>query len=63
VVNNSLFFKCENSMPLIKNSVDKMGGVGLANTLQRLQMAYPKQHDIHVLNNQNLYSVELNIQL
>lgn len=60
---NGLVFRCDNSTPTTKNSVDKVGGVGLGNTRKRLLMAYSGSHELTISNQFNLFSVLLNIQL
>lgn len=41
---------------------DKMGGVGLVNITERLNLVYPNSHSIHTNTHNGIYKVELNIQ-
>jgi len=38
-------------------------GMGIENTMKRLQLLYPGRHNIHINDNQKFFAVELNLQL
>lgn len=58
-----VFFLCENSYPKISKKVDGTGGVGLVNSLKRLEAIYPQKHQISVTNSNYVFCVQLNLQL
>ena len=61
--NKSLEFVIENSIPTVAFKQDKAGGIGLPNTIQRLELLYPNKHELNILNNERVYSVYLKIDL
>ncbi|MCK0109750.1 histidine kinase [Flavobacteriaceae bacterium S0825] len=64
VSNNLLIFKVENSIQKQQhfNTIDREGK-GLNNLKKRLQLSYPKKHDLVTQNKDNVYLAELNINL
>jgi LytS/YehU family sensor histidine kinase len=62
VNNDELFFKCINSKPTIK-SVNKSGGLGLANIKRRLELLYPAAHDLTIEDKPETYCVTLILKL
>jgi two-component system LytT family sensor kinase len=61
VSNDHLVFNIENSIPNIRISKDDVGGIGLANTKQRLHLIYPDKHFLDISDDRSTYSVILNI--
>jgi hypothetical protein len=43
--------------------VSTEGGIGMANTIERLQMLYAGRHDLKVKQDEQNYSVTLNMDL
>jgi len=63
VEENNLYFNCENSIGNRNGMPDKNSGIGLQNTIDRLNLLYPKHHTLHINENQNTYRVELHLTL
>ncbi len=61
--NQYLEFSVENSIPNIAFKKDKIGGIGLANTKQRLDLLYPNKHELKISETGNTYSVYLKLDL
>ncbi len=64
VEEDQLYFEVENS----KHGSDfvpkeAMGGIGLSNVKRRLKLEYPKDHELRIIENDNIYKIELNIKL
>ncbi|VXB99576.1 Histidine kinase [Flavobacterium sp. 9AF] len=62
VQNNELYFKCENSKPLLK-AVTKTGGLGLTNIKRRLELLYGSSHQLRIVESNDLFQVTLTIKL
>jgi len=58
---NKLIFICKNSIPQIDIKKDKVGGIGLENVTKRLELLYPEKHTLKINNNNNIFSVYLEI--
>lgn len=58
-----LEFKVENSIPKNKFTKDKVGGIGLPNIQQRLELLYPNQHTLDIQQNEHSFSVFLKLDL
>lgn len=55
-------FKLTNSKP--KNKlITKVGGIGLKNVKRRLELVYPKKHELQIDNSENYYQSILKIRL
>ena len=63
VSNDVLSFKCINSKPATKMLRNASSGLGLANVTRRLSLLYPSRHELKIEEDENLYSVTLNINL
>ena len=58
-----LEFSIENSIPDVVFKKDTLGGIGLTNTKQRLELLYPNKHELKISENGNVYSVYLKLDL
>ncbi|WP_202702168.1 sensor histidine kinase [Flavobacterium sp. UGB4466] len=56
-----LNFKVVNDIAVQKK--DKLGGIGLSNLKMRLEIHYPQKHQIKVVNQNNQFTAELEIEL
>ncbi|WP_286971782.1 sensor histidine kinase [Flavobacterium sp. UBA4854] len=61
VLENHLNFKVKNRIGTQKK--DSLGGIGLDNLQKRLQIHYPKKHKLRIMNNENHFTAELEIDL
>lgn len=59
--NDSLQFRVVNEIG--KQKKDRLGGIGLDNLKKRLDIYYPKRHTLTVVNENNRFSAELEIEL
>lgn len=60
---NQLFFSCKNSYDKnVSNELNTTGGIGLKNVRQRLNLLYPKCHDLTISEGEHYYTVELHIR-
>lgn len=64
-VNDSglMYFKCQNTFQKISNTANLAKGIGLLNVKKRLNLIYPNLHELKILQSENIYSVELKIDL
>ncbi len=60
--NSTLIFSVENSKEK-QPSIDRPGGIGLSNVRRRLELLYPGKHDLVISNQDDLFTVHLNIRL
>lgn len=64
VENTTLYFSIVNSVSAIQaNEVISYGGIGLRNVKRRLDLIYPGQYQLNIKNDQNVFSVELTLNL
>ena len=61
--NQHIEFSVENSIPNVVFKKDKVGGIGLANTKQRLDLLYPNKYELKISEDGNIYAVYLKIDL
>lgn len=62
VTENDLFFRCQNPIAGKRDhSLEEPGGIGLTNVQKRLQLLYPRQHQLQINRNDDLFTVELTI--
>ncbi|WP_405608330.1 sensor histidine kinase [Polaribacter sp. Asnod1-A03] len=57
--NNALFFRVENSSEIKENS---NVGIGLQNIRKRLEMLYPKKHQLEIIETKDTFKVDLKIE-
>jgi len=61
---NQLYFGCKNQMkPPSETEQNQPGGLGIKNIRRRLEILFPKQHQLDIREEKNVYIVELNINL
>lgn len=60
---NHLIMRLENSANLCSGKKDGIGGVGMENVKKRLSLIYPNEHALSIRQNQEKYSVLLDIKL
>ncbi|MEL6252465.1 MAG: histidine kinase [Bacteroidota bacterium] len=61
--NGRIHFSLSNSMPQEQLSKDKMGGIGLVNVRRRLELYYPQKHQLDILESDDEFRVQLEIDL
>jgi LytS/YehU family sensor histidine kinase len=60
---NYLIFEVENSIPIKKYVKDELGGIGIRNVQQRLEILYPGKHFLDIKNTGRTFKVQLKIEL
>ncbi len=61
---NQLYFQVENSKHTSETSTETdIGGIGLSNVKRRLKLEYPKDHELRIIENEDVYKIELHIKL
>jgi LytS/YehU family sensor histidine kinase len=58
---NIVSLTVENSVPQSKFRKDAVGGIGLANVRQRLNLLYPKKHKLEIDDNEPTFRVKLEL--
>jgi len=61
VRNNQFGFEASNSIPLTNCQKKEVEGVGLANIRRRLELIYPKNHRLEIINEDCVFHVRLRI--
>ena len=61
ITDTALFFESENSKPVVKNNLP--GGIGLKNIQRRLELLYPNNHSLKILEEADKYIVHLTLPL
>jgi LytS/YehU family sensor histidine kinase len=61
VSGESLHLNVRNSLPGNAHTTDKTGGIGLANVRRQLELIYPNESDLTVEEQDQIFSVTLNI--
>ncbi len=59
----TFIFDLQNSIPDILPAKDTQGGIGLDNVKRRLELIYPKKHQLNISKAENKFSVYLKIEL
>ena len=59
--NNKVFFEIENNFDTTLPKEDK--GIGLKNLKRRLELVYPKKHNLSFSTTENVYKAQLTLQL
>ncbi len=62
VENGHIEFKVENSVPKVKQSEPKAGGIGLENLKRRLDLLYPGKHSLSLENAGSHFKAELKLE-
>jgi len=62
VRDNEFHFRCENSKPVVPLMENKVGGLGLQNIRRRLELLYPHQHTLSIMDGDRLFTVLLIIK-
>jgi two-component system LytT family sensor kinase len=62
VIENYIEFRVENSMPSIKQTEAKAGGIGLENLKRRLNLLYPGRHSLKLEKEGNGFKAELKLE-
>ncbi|MCP4438543.1 MAG: hypothetical protein GY810_06325 [Aureispira sp.] len=60
---NTLVFKCKNSIAAIAKQKDNTKGIGLSNVRKRLELMYPDSHELTISPEEDIFSVILKIDL
>lgn len=65
VLGNKLLFRIENSKPseISPGEAPEQGGIGLSNVRRRLDLLYPGQYKLDIVNTDTSYIVELSLDL
>ncbi|SHL79814.1 Histidine kinase [Chitinophaga jiangningensis] len=63
LVDDQLHFYCMNTIAVKNSAAYSSHGVGLQNVRQRLDLIYPHQHKLEIIENKSEYSVYLNLRL
>lgn len=56
-----LFIK--NSLPMKPVTKDKVGGIGMQNVKNRLELLYPNAHQLEIITNDKTYTIKLRIEI
>ena len=62
IENGKFIFVLENDFEENKNK-NSHGGIGIENVKKRLQLIYPNNFDLEILSSQNIFKVNLTINL
>ncbi|NOU60347.1 sensor histidine kinase [Marinifilum caeruleilacunae] len=64
ITNNELKLKIENSVPQSSSDQESIiGGIGLQNVKRRLSLLYADKYELKITDNEDSYSINLNLQL
>jgi LytS/YehU family sensor histidine kinase len=55
-------FKIENTKPKMSTEKDAVGGIGIKNVAKRLEILYPKKHELTINETNTVFSVELKLE-
>jgi LytS/YehU family sensor histidine kinase len=58
---NTIKFNIKNAIPP-KLTTNQLGGYGLKATKDRLELTYPNNHSLNIIESKDLYAVELTIK-
>lgn len=63
-VDNNLYFAVTNDkLHLNNNNNPTIGGIGIENAKRRLELMYPKNHTLKIIEDENKFTIKLNILL
>ena len=60
---NDLHFNAVNSKNDLNQQKDEIGGIGLDNIRKRMQLKYPNRHQLNIIDEENLFTVNLTLPL
>lgn len=60
---NLLYLELSNNKPLADSSLNNKSGLGLKNVRKRLQLLYPRQHDLDIKQSEDQFAVKLKLPL
>jgi sensor histidine kinase YesM len=60
---NVLCFNCLNSKPVTSPSLNKKGGLGLANVKRRMELLFPNRHHLYIDDKKDQFNVELKLNI
>lgn len=64
VAENQIAFRCKNRIKKLNDTEkNQVGGLGIKNIKRRLELLFPSKHKLKIFEENNVYIVELNIQL
>lgn len=63
VENEFLHFFLTNSRPAIPDAIIAKGNIGLKNVMKRLQLLYPSEHELDIIEKHTSYTVFLRVRL
>lgn len=63
VASKQLTFTCANTIYSVKKMEQEKGGIGLENVKRRLELLYPRKHDLSIKTDDNRYIVSLVITI
>jgi two-component system LytT family sensor kinase len=61
--NGQFIFQIENSKEAQNRSTEPPGGIGLNNVKRRLELLYPKEHQLDIHNNEQSFKVDLRLKV
>jgi LytS/YehU family sensor histidine kinase len=63
VENKMLHFTISNNKPSAYEAESQKGNIGLKNVRKRLELLYPGAHDLNIVSEQDIHTVQLTMQL
>ncbi|MFD2144524.1 sensor histidine kinase [Mucilaginibacter antarcticus] len=60
---NLMRFKVYNTVSPLDVSKDDSSGIGISNVIRRLAILYPAKHNLDIVNENNIFTVDLSINL
>lgn len=60
---NKLFFELKNTKPDLQKQISERKSLGLSNIKQQLELLYPNKHQLNIIDNNGIYTTELELCL